>query len=265
MVDAVPWHLATKRKMRADAAEQSVTTTVKESWAARYWYARRQRLRAPQHEVIGKPVEASGVSTNTRPGNDKFKEILLKKRRTYHRYFDRAVRNGDIDHRLQKVIVYRAARFNTQVQHQASDSDRRGNGADNGYRLSKPVINSTGMKVLAEVAKGVSRKWKKSVKKYTRCIVVRVKERTFRRFNHLLSWEERRAKQDKRKAELDWANKLEERNKLYLRLGDEGFSRYLKAYDRARKHLPLYYYDSRGRRSEIAPDLDPRALLGASF
>jgi len=262
-----PGLLATKRPSRAGAAEQPVTTTVKESWAARYWYARRQHLRVLQHEAIGKPVGASGSGTKIPPpGNDKFKEILLKKRRSYHKYFDRAVSSGEIDSALMKVLVYRTVRFNTQIHHQASDADSRGRGGEDGYRLATPTITNAGMSILAEIAKEVPRKWKKDVKKYTRSVVQRVKARTFKRFTHLMSWEERRKRQDKKKAESDWALKLEERNKLYLRLGDEGFSRYLKAYERARRNLPLYYYDSKGRRVQIPPQpFDPRALRGAPF
>jgi len=79
---------------------------------------RSRNLRAgvsdPQSECVEETIHLSGLTPSQTGKNDKFKQKLLKKRRTYQRYFERNL--STIDDKIRKIALARGIKEHSIVE-----------------------------------------------------------------------------------------------------------------------------------------------------
>lgn len=152
-----------------------------------------------------KPTQPTGVPPGNTGKNDKFKENLLRKRRTYDRYFTRGL--AAIDEALRRVAVFRGCHGERVVQETAVS--RSGVIYETGCTIRILDASSESLALCKQAVKGSrGAKEKNALKKYALRCTERRSRRQHRRDNRLLSWELRQKKIEKEERDWNWRVKL---------------------------------------------------------
>lgn len=152
-----------------------------------------------------KPTQPTGVPPGDTGKNDKFKEKLLRKRRTYVRYFDRGL--AAIDEALRRVAVFRGCHGERVVRETAVG--KSGEIYETGSTIRVLSASSESLALCREAVRGSrGAKEKTALKKYALRCTERRSRRQHRRDNRLLSWELRQKKIEKEERDWNWKIKL---------------------------------------------------------
>lgn len=215
-------HLARKRRSQRCGTAES----------RRFWYARRTSASAPDYwyvwgcnltgsdelwvmrrrvvpdgssQPMEKAIDPSRVSTRIREENDKFKRNLLRKRRTYTRYFDDGL--SRIDSALRRVAIFRGCHGTRVVTHY--DEDRKGN-VHSEYKKEILAAPKESVGQMKEALRGVAdQKEKNALKKYGLRCVSRRSDGQRRADTRALNWELTQKKREKRERDRAFDVKLE--------------------------------------------------------
>jgi len=118
---------------------------------------------------------ASG-STPSIPGkNDKFKEKLLRRRRTYPAHFRWALESGRIDDALRRVVAYRALHAGVErTMKRPTGVTAMGEYSYDVIRLEKPRLSGKTRVDLSAIARELVGKRKEHLKKYSRHVATKL-------------------------------------------------------------------------------------------
>lgn len=126
--------------------------------------------------------------------NDKFKENLLRKRRTYDKYFERGL--VAVDAALRRVAIFRGSHGERVVE--ADYVDRNGDLQPAGFSRKVALASPEAVSLMKDAIRGVaSQKEKNSLKKYAMRCVARRSGGQRRRDNRLLNWELHQKRREK--------------------------------------------------------------------
>jgi hypothetical protein len=169
-----------------------------------------------------KPSDPSGYPTRGSGKNDKFKEKLLRKRRTYARYFERGL--SKIDAALRRVAVAREVKQGMKASVTAG-------------KITAPNLELASRGGVAAIARESFGKEKQNLKKYTKRVVDRAVSSAYRKARRLISWEEATRKKEEKERASVFRHNLQEREALFNRLGPKAFDEFLRREEREKKRI----------------------------
>lgn len=153
-----------------------------------------------------KPSQPSGSMPDAPGKNDKFKENLLRKRRTYIRYFERGL--SRVDAALRRVAVFRGCHGERVVRE--TEADRSGRIYETGCTIRILNASPEALALCKDAVKGSrGAKEKTALKKYALRCTERRRLRQHRRDKRLLTWELRVKKLEKEERDWNWTKRLE--------------------------------------------------------
>jgi len=158
-----------------------------------------------------KAIVPSGVATKLSRERDKFKENLLRKRRTYERYFSRGL--VAIDAALRRIAVFRGLRG--KKTYNWVDENRNGN-ASAEYKVEVFHATKDELADMKLAIRGVVvQKEKKSLKKYALRCSARRDAGQRRHDTRNLNWEQKQKLREKKERSVDFGLRLEAVEEYY--------------------------------------------------